>query len=183
MFQTFQNVCDVDGPDPTYIAAFTAFSPGVAATTDILTLAGSATQTVRVLQVGLFVDTATAAAEYDVQLVRRSTAGTGGTATTVTGRPLDKNDAAATAVAKIYTVAPTAGTLVGLLWAKQAYVPVAPAIAASVLFDFSALGKGGKALILRGTTDVLAVNLNGATPANALSIDGYVVWTERLGSN
>ena len=56
----------LDGYKATYMAGFVARSAGTSATTDIFTIFGSATKTVRVLAMGISGSTATAAAYYDI---------------------------------------------------------------------------------------------------------------------
>jgi hypothetical protein len=146
-----------------------------AAATDIFTITGSATTTVYVTQV-IVSGIQTTAGLSDVQLIVRSTADTGGTSGAATAVPHDSTDAAATATVLAYTANPTTGTPVGTF--RRGYVPVAGATSVVnplVIFDF---GKRGRPLTLRGITQVLAVNLGGATLAGGtfdISIEWYEV--------
>lgn len=163
----------------TYRATYKNLSVGTAATTNIATIAGSATKTVKVTSIKISGTIATTAENYDAQVNRQSAADTGGTATTAATIDLnDTNNGAATAAApKFYTAAPTAGTLVAAICSRKIFFPVAPAEAQQYeLLPQAAPGKQG--ITLRGTSDVLAVTLNGATPAHASSVDIEFEWTE-----
>lgn len=160
----------VDGFKNTYSASVTGLV-GVAG--DIFILNGSATKTIRVTRVE-FSGTATAAASSDLQLIKRSTADTAGTAAAAT--PHDANDAAATAAAQSYTAAPTPGTAVGTpIRAVRAFIPAANGIGQNpVVWDFGT--RPAKAPTLRGVAQGLALNI-GATNAGALYDISYE-WTE-----
>jgi hypothetical protein len=146
-----------------------------AAATDIFTITGSATATVFVTRV-VVSGVQTTAGLVDVVLALRSTANTAGTSGAATAVPHDSTDAAATGTVLAYTANPTTGNLVGNV--KRAYVAVdAPASAVSspgFVFDF---GDKGRALTLRGITQVLAVNLAGATVTGGV-FDISVEWYE-----
>ena len=175
---SFSASAPMDGARATFAAAG-SFSPGTAATTDIAQIFGSASATVRVLRVGVSATGANAAAYVDTVLSVRSAAPTGGTATTLTNVPYDSKDVAATAVAKVWTVAPTAGAAVGSIAAAKLYVPVATAsiIAPTLIFDFG--NRPGRAVVLRGVAQGLVLTFSGATFATtAPTVDFFVEWTE-----
>jgi hypothetical protein len=112
-------------------------------------------------------------------VIKRSTANTGGTPTTITPVALDSTNSAATASVKNYTANPTAGTLVGAIWSGQIN---SPAIATSGigeigrLLDFGDLFR--QPIILRGVADVAAWNFGGAALPTGLSIICFAEWTE-----
>lgn len=142
--------------------------------TDIFTITGSASKTVRINRV-MVAGTQTAGAVTEVQLVKRSTADTGGTSTAPARVPLDSGDAAATAVVAAYTANPGAlGTLVGAVSADKVLVPATTAQPDKKVWTFGGLVKP---LVLRGAAEQLAVNLNGVTVTGG-SFDITVEWTE-----
>lgn len=160
----------------TYSASITALAPAASAT-DIFTIIGSATKTVRITRIQIS-GVATAAGTFDVVLVKRSTADSGGTSTSPTIVPHDSSDSAATAVVKAYTVNPTLGTLVGNLQARSitlttAATPAIPNILQEFLFEL----RGEKAIVLRGVAQQLAINLNAQTITGGL-LDISISFTE-----
>lgn len=160
----------------TYSASAVALAPAASAT-DIFTLTGSGTKTVKITRVQIS-GIATAAGAYDVVFLKRSTANSAGTSSDLTEVPYDSNDAAATATALSYTANPTTGTLVGNLQAKKITVSTAggaiPIIPTELTFDERA---GERPIVLRGTGQVFAINLNGVTvTGGSLTLD--VTWTE-----
>lgn len=161
-----------DGVTPCYRACKLAFAP-VATPTDILVIQGSATKTVRIkiIQIG---GVATAQGNMPVQLIRRSTAGTIGSAvlTAITAGAHDNtNDGAATAVISTVGTAnyTTPGTQVAIVGVGRVNMPAitSGAVTGPLSFDFCL--HEDKALILRGTSDYLWINLNGtAIPAGGV---------------
>ena len=144
-----------------YRAVATNVAPAALAT-DVFTLTGSATKTIWVYRI-ILTGTQTTASQFTVLLAKRSTANSAGTSTTPTVVPVDSGDAAGTAVMRAYTANPTTGNLVGNISSSKIFIPGATtaAFAPGGLWDFrSDLIKGP---VLRGTGEVLAVNLNGVT--------------------
>ena len=143
--------------------------------TDIFTLTGSASKTIRILRVG-FIATQTTAAIRDIVLLKRSTANTGGTFTNPTRVPLDSTNAAATATVNAYTVNPTStGTLVGNIRTYKAYINTTSNAPNSYEWIFG--DKNGQAIVLRGTAEVFAINMNSVTSAGNLC-DIFIEWSE-----
>jgi hypothetical protein len=143
-----------------------------ASATDVITLAGSASKTVRVTRV-VVSGTLASSATGNVQLVKRSTANSGGTSSALTAVSLDSSNASASAVARSYSANPTLGNTVGTLGYRAMFYNTASAVPDRVVFD---LGDNYKqAAILRGTSEVLAINVNGASPT---SFAYDVEWTE-----
>ena len=181
--QSFQRV--LAGPEgsqkATYFAAYKAQSIGTGATTNIITFAGSATKTIKITRLIVGATASTAASYFDVLVNRQSTADTGGTAaTTATIVKADISDGAATAVAPLfYTAGPTAGTVTGLCAAYKLFAPITgtPAPVTSLEIVGSP-NRAAKPFILSGLTDIIAITVNGVTPANATSWDVTVEWTE-----
>jgi hypothetical protein len=164
----------------TYTAAVQSLV--VAATpTDIFTITGSASSVVKIRKIVVSAIQTTSTIQ-SVSLLKRSTANTAGTSTTQTNVPHDSTNAAATATARSYTANPTLGTLVGRLAVRKLYISAI--LAANngqfapgnfVEFIYDQLGK--EPLVLRGTSEVIAVNLPGVTLAGS-SFDIFVEWTE-----
>jgi hypothetical protein len=155
------------------MAASAPFTPG-ATPQDVVTVTGSATRRVTITRLTLSTVQTTAGMNA-WQLVKRSTANTGGTSATVPAIPLDDSYPAATAVVRSYTANPTAGTLLGALWSGRVAAPApATALAGS---DKDLLFNGGP-VVLTGTTDVLAWNLNGVGLPPGLSVQASVWWSE-----
>lgn len=145
-----------------------------AAATDIATITGSGTTTVFVTRVTVS-GVQTTAGLNDVLLVKRSTADTGGTSSAGTAVPHDSSDAAASATVLAYTANPTLGTTVGAI--RRNYIPVAGTTSVvNPIVDYE-FGERGRPVILRGTGQVLAVNLNGATLAGG-TFDVNFEWFE-----
>lgn len=173
----------VDGTKRTYSAATGTFTIA-ANSTDVLTITGSATATVKVNKLSLSC-TQTTGSYQDLFLVKRSTANSAGTSTTLASVPLDSNNVATTATVRSYTANPTLGTSLGNLRATK--VAVATAALTSTggnnstninLNEFAwAAENSSQAFILRGVSQVLSLNFNGQTMAGA-SCTGYIEYLE-----
>jgi hypothetical protein len=163
-----------DGNKTTY-AASSNFSPVATAAQDIFTLTGSATRLVKLLRVEAQFWATTAAAITAGGLVKRSTANSGGTSAAVTAIPLDANNVAATATALSYSVNPTAGTALGNIRSLKLAVPLNTSPPAAITWDFGT--RPGQALALRGTAQVIALNLGGAS-VTGISASVTFEWTE-----
>ena len=146
-----------EGTKATYSAAFAAVTPAASAT-DIFTITGSATKTIRVLRVG-FSCTAGTAANFTASLIKRSSVDTGGTSTAITPTLHDTTyDPAATATVAYYTANPSAlGTSAGLVRAAQIYAS-ASGLLLDTQWDFGT--RNGQSIVLRGVTQQLAINMN-----------------------
>jgi hypothetical protein len=164
----------VDGVKQTYSAVINNLA--VAATpTDIFTITGSNSKTIRVTKIEIDA-TRTTAGSVDALLIKRSTANTGGTSAAATAVPHDSNNAAASATVLSYTANPTLGTAVGTLRTTKMFIATTTTAGAEhVEWDFG--NRPGQAIVLRGTSQVLAINLNSVAVAGS-SFDIYVEWTE-----
>ena len=167
----------------TYSAGSTFTTPA-ASTTDFWQIYGSSTKTIKVLRVEAAYTSGNTSTSDEVFLIKRSTANSGGTSSTVTSVPLDSTNSAATAVVRIYTANPTTGTSVGTVASGAllsvvnpgtAY-PIAPSQGAQVLFDHRLTGQP---VVLRGTGEGLVLNFAGTIPASSTpKIAVTVFWTE-----
>lgn len=169
--------------EQTYSAS--AINITVAATpTDVFTITGSASKTILIKSIS-FTANQTIPGWTNLILVRRSTANSGGTSTTQTNVALDTNNAASTATVRSYTANPTLGTLVGNLRSEKIAVGT-PLLqtgggnsGTSVnnnSFSWTA-GERGQPIVLRGTSEVIALNLNSLTIAGS-SCNMWIEWTE-----
>lgn len=158
----------------TYGAAVTGISLA-ANPSDILMIQGSASKIIRVKSLVLNGNSATTGG-YPALIVRRSTANTGGTSVVLGGFQHDTIDPAASAVVRYYTANPTAlGTVVGNLHGGRFVASQANNLDRLIL-QYS--WQNDKAIVLRGVSDFLCVNLGGAALAAATTVDIDLLWTE-----
>lgn len=170
------SITPIDGIKNTYSSAINTVTLA-ASPTDIFTITGSATKTIRILQVNFTGSTTSNSGNLsDVRLIKRSTANSGGTSTTPVVVPFDSTSPAGTAVVTSYTANPTLGTTVGILKANRVrFQNDGGGSSPLVTWEFG--NRPGKAIILRGTSEVLAINLNGVSITGGIySCD--IEWTE-----
>lgn len=168
----------LDGQKSTYNATSTFVAASTA--TDIFTISGSSSKTIRILRVGISA-TQTTSSIINVNLLKRSTANSGGTSTTLTAVPNDSNNISATATVRSYTANPASlGSSVGNIRNIKLTIPV-PAIGGNdssqgeLVENFG--NHPGQALVLRGTGETFSINLNSTTvTGNSFSI--WLEWTE-----
>ena len=160
---------------PTYSASMVAVSVAALAS-DIMTLTGGTGALVKVVRV-VVSGIATAAGAFDVLLVKRSAANSGGTAALLDIVPRDSNSATPAAIARSYTANPTVGTGLGTVAAARITVTTAAGAIGNAPQAFELLGPQSQPVALRGSGEVLALNLN-ATTITGGSITAYVEWTE-----
>jgi hypothetical protein len=169
-----QQVTLLDGCRATYSATSAIAFASAASPTDIFTITGSNSKTVRILRIG-FSATQTTAGTANVLLIKRLSANAGGTSAAATSAPHDSTDSAATATVLNYTANPTSlGTSVGTVRAVRAFIPTTGTAAASQYYEFDVGDRAEKAIILRGNTQVLSVNLNSTTVSGGL----WTIWVE-----
>lgn len=174
----------IDGQKATYSHARSTFA--IAATpTDVAILNGAAGKTVRVLRLEIdALCTAATASALEVQLIKRSTANTGGTST---GSPTpvahDSNDPGGLSSLTCYTANPSAlGTSLGIIRDAKIVPALSPYTATDfppkdrLVFDFG--NRPGKALVLNSANEGLAINLVGATIPAGLSLGISIEVTE-----
>lgn len=169
---------DITGRKLAY-SSFASFNPAVTPT-DVFTLTGSATKTVRVTRVQIS-GSNTGNTNAFFQFIKRSAANTGGTTVNLSEVPYDSTNAAATSVAVNYTVNPAAlGTAVGTLTGGLIFLS---ALASTNSFTDKEIIFGSNStqgIVLRGTSEIFAINFNGVNlgilSATVLNIS--VEWTE-----
>lgn len=158
--------------------ASTAFQTPVATPTDIVTIIGSATKTVKIQRIVLH-NTQTTAGINKFFLIKHSTADTGSTVVNPTCVPLDSANSAATAVVNQMTVTnPTVGAVVGTIVTSMALAPAPGATAIggdTVLFDAKL---SAQPICLNGVAQELALNFAGAAVPAGLTVSLDIEFTE-----
>jgi len=157
----------------------TSFTITPAATpTDVFTITGSSSRTIRVKRVHI-TSNATTLGAMTLQLLERSSANTGGTSTNPTKVPLDNNNIAGTGTVTAYTANPSAlGTLIGAI--DTAFLSFG-VNAVSPPYDRSfGNAVGTQSIVLRGSSQSLAVNLGGGTVPSGGALCIGVEWTESV---
>ena len=162
------------GVRATYSASIVGMTPASSAT-DLFTIQGAANKVVRVTKI-VCTGTSTALGNTLLQIVKRSTVDTGGTATNPAAIPHDKSDVAAAATIAAYTANPTLGTAVGVIRVGFVGTGTATALGTPFTQDFGSISD--KQAILRSATDQLAVNANAASLASGAALSCTVEWTE-----
>jgi hypothetical protein len=166
----------------TYSAVVTGLTPAASAT-DFWTIAGSATKTVRVQHASCW-GVATAATAQLVRGVLRSTANTGGTSAAPTIVEHDQNNNTPTATVLSYTANPTQGTLLGVALAGYMTFGTLAAPAANITPFGWGIGESGsraapqQEIVLRGTSQVFALNGNGASFPAGTAMTCRITWVE-----
>lgn len=166
---------NTEGQKATYAANIIALA-SVASATDIFTITGSATKTVKILRFGVS-GIATAAASFVAQLIKRSTANTSGTSSAPAAVPHDSTSGAATATVLAYTGNPTLGSTVGAV--RSAYIGLTgtSGVTGGAIQEWLFSTANDQAVTLRGVAQVLALNLNGVTVTGG-AFNVWVEWTE-----
>ncbi len=161
----------------TYVAVIRNFVP-ISNATDMITITGSATRTIRVTR-GILTTTQTTAGTNEFFVLKRSTANAGGTSAAATRVAYDSLNPAATASVVTYSANPvTLGTLVGNLMVPKVLSPVATSlIGRETLFDFTLQGIT-QGIVLRGTSETLALNFNGVSIPAGLNLNFTLEWVE-----
>lgn len=168
--------------------AVTSFFTPAATPTDLVIIEGSATKTIRIISM-VIGTTNTAAGSQQFFLIKRNAADTTGTFVSAgTPVPLDSTNAAATANrVGHFTANPGAlGAAAGTINIKRvASPPAVPATWAGVrdnaeveMIDWMANSLLDQPIVLRGVTQCLAINFNGAALVAGQTHTYKVVWIE-----
>jgi hypothetical protein len=150
--------------------------------TDLFTISGSASKTVRVVRVLVSGGTSSTASQRGVQIIRRSAADTGGTPSVPVGVSRDTTNSTATAALALFAAVPTPlGTTVGTLDACR--LVLNPPATVPDICAFSYGTNNDQTTTLRGVSDFLAINFLGTAngvvaTATTDFIDLDVMWTE-----
>ena len=164
---------NAEGRKATY-SACAIFSPGAAG--DVAVLPGSATKTIRVLRVEFSCSTSGTAQIQTIQLIKRSTADTGGTSAAVVAVPHDSLFPAASAAPRSYTAAPSLGTLVGPVRAERGNDPTSISSGGNLTVWTFGTEPGGSTIVLRGVAQQLCVNM--ASVPSVQTVTAMFTWTE-----
>lgn len=152
-------VASVPNPKATFAACILDL-PVAAAATDVFSITGSSLRTQRIRRV-IISGYQTTAGLISIALVKRSTANSGGTSTNPSKVAQDSSSISSTATINAYTANPTTGALVGIVRARKMFLGSLVVPGDTIICDFSSVND--EAVVLRGTSQVLAVNLAGAT--------------------
>jgi hypothetical protein len=161
------------------------FTPA-ATPTDLVTIFGSASKTVRVIAM-VIGTTNTAAGSQQFFLIKRSSANSGGTPVAATLVQADSTDPAATATVQHYTANPAAlGTSAGTINTVRVASPVAVAgsfagvmqIAEVDMLRNSLNAAFDKSVVLNGTAQGLCINFNGVALVAGQTHYYNVIWIE-----
>jgi hypothetical protein len=128
--------------------------------------------------------TQTAAGNVEIDIIKRTAGNTGGTAVADTAVNFDSATDTATAGVIHYTANPSGLGSGTTILSRRCLVP-APTTAvnpATILEIDYRVALNGMAPVLRGTSEILAINLGGATPSGAASFVVSVEWTEETAS-
>lgn len=171
---TLKTITSTDGNRTTYSASFNGLV-AASSPTDIWTISGSSSRTIRISRITVTATQSTSA-QRDILLIKRSSANTGGTSTTATIASHDSNNIAPTAVIRGYTANPSGlGTSAGVLRTRKVFIGAGTSNSDEFLIEFGT--RNDQALVLRGTAEFACINLNGVTSAsNSFNIS--VTWTE-----
>lgn len=162
----------LDGSTNTFSASASGFSP---LASDIFTITGSASKTIHITRISVS-GTATLAVNMAISLLRRSNANTGGTLTTAVAVVHDTTNIASTGLIQLYTTAATSlGTSSGALRVANLFVSTLVSTPLAQVWTF---GDGPRqALVLRGVSQVLAINFSSAPAGGTFAVD--VEWFEQ----
>lgn len=172
------NSIPVDGTKASYSTS-TSNLVSAASATDIFTITGSGSKTIRVLRIEMFY-TQSSSNIRDFLLIKRSAANTGGTSSTLTNVPHDSLNSAGTATVRAYTANPSGlGAAVGTIrsgknWSATS-TGASSALIQGLIWEFG--NRPAEAIVLRGTSEVLAINLN-TTTLTTPTINISIEWTE-----
>lgn len=181
----FTLVYDSSTMKPTYSAVALFTPPAAGATsTDVCSLTGSATKTVKLRRV-FFSGIATTAVTDPVALIKRSTASTNANGAALAAIPYDSTNSltnstsnAATAVVELYATVPvTLGTLVGVIADPLLSFGNLTTGGAQTITQFFTFGERGSPIVLRGVAQSVNINLNGSIYAGGVFYCGFE-WTE-----
>lgn len=165
---------------PTGLTTFVAAGSGTLAATPgyIATLPGNATNTVVVSSV-IVSCTQTTAGMVAVRLSKLSSAPTGGTSSAMTVVPLDSGNAAGVSAPLFYTANSTgAGALLGDVDSQRVGWEAPATASANDIYIWTP--KMGQSIVLRGTAQVLAVNIAAQTVSGAICSVSFQ-WIETTG--
>ena len=163
-----------DNKETAYCASTGIFTTATSAT-DIFNFKGSDTKTIYIRKITWKQANSVGSGNFDVYLLKRSTANSGGTSSALTAVPLDSNFSSATASGVYYTANPTTGTSLGGI----AHVFLHLHYDGSFIYTLFDSTKGGSPIVLRGTSESISVNYNGVTDPIERSAVVDIEWSEK----
>lgn len=169
------SVVNTEGVKATYSASVVALAT-VTSATDVFTLTGSATKTIRLTQVRVSGTIDTAAQYVNLALNKHSAANTGGTSASITPIPHDSSDVAASATVLSYTANPTIGTSLGTVETSRYFAALSGTAAPTTERVWDYTTRNGRGIVLRGVAQQVALNLG--TTANSGVFNISIEWTE-----
>lgn len=171
-------LADNDPYRAAYGYSVVGYSTIAANPTDVFTIAGNAGKTIRVRQIQIS-GYATAASSTQLNIIRRSTANTGGTSSNPTPGKRDINDDAATATLTFYSANPSGlGTSAGTIDGGRLGLVASTGASQVDRMNFQYGWLNEKAPVLRGASDILALNFGGVALASGAVLDIAIWWTE-----
>lgn len=171
-----RQLVDFTGGAPTYSGGIIAFTPQ-ATPQDFFTLTGNPLVVASLRRVEVWIG-ATAAAAMELQLVYNSVANTGGTAAVPVAVPLDPADVAASCALAAYSVAPTAGTTLGIIAAGRVEGPILAGAGSDQPLIWTFGDANEKPPRLRTAAQQIALNGNGAALPSGIKFSIRFTWTE-----
>ena len=177
---TFDDRGNSRGQKVSYCVSTVGQLVAAAGTAPFFSMFGSASKTIRIHHILITGTCATAAVYGSVIVTKRTAAGSGGTATTLTPVPKDSGSAASTAtLVKAFTAAPTAGTGGGVVASGQTFLPVTgtPALGVGMLEWFFGNMDEEEGIVLRGTGEGIELSFS-VTNTNAATVTVMVEFTE-----
>lgn len=154
------------GVKRTYRASTATGFTVASSTAPFFMIQGSSTATIRIQRITISGVLIAAVAYAIIEVAKYSTAVSAGTPVALTPVPMDSNSAASTSsLINVYTAAPTAGTLVGVMESRrilvQSTTPAAGGVPDQYTFDFRNTGEA-ESLVLRGTAQGVGLNFDAA---------------------
>lgn len=142
-----------------------------AAVTDLMAIIGSSTKTIRINKIAIS-GRRSAAGAVEVLLVKRSSADTGGSVFTNIASYSSLNPAVTAVVRQLPS---GIGALVGIIRSTKLTVPLDTAFTGAAQMQYIwAFKKPSQELVLRGTSECVAINLNSVAVLGAI----FAVWVE-----
>lgn len=146
---------------------------------DVFTVTGSASKTIYIKSITVQGTQTFPPTNQPIYLVKRSAANSGGTSTTPTKVALDSSNGTAAATVRAYTANATSSTgalTIGQRIMQYATVGAPVASLPAIRWDF---GDGlNQYVVLRGTSQVLSVNLNAQTVTGG-NLTAEIEWMEQ----
>ena len=156
----------------------TSFSAIISTPTDVINITGSDTALIRILKIGIST-TQTTTGINPWNIIKRSTANSGGISENPSIVGFDSFNSAATAIIAGYIEPPTLGNLIGSI---KNFTLNSPSLkddgigAGFMLFNFTEMNIDP--LLLRGHSESISINFLGASLPSGLRINAFVRWTE-----